>query len=122
MDSFYTDLVYTLDQKPNQLDDMTAFLFCVVNLSKAMIDNTDKSRFQELNVFLTYNTTQEIKLQFDFFQGMFGQKAFSQRKNPNYLYLCSLIAHFPEKELGEVDKRFLEQSIAYPNYLLYDLR
>lgn len=121
MDVFYTNLLEKLNRKTGQINSIEEFLFCAVNTAKAMIENTDKDRIQELEVFLTCSTSQEIKLQFDFFQGMFGQKSFSKRKSPNYLYLCSLIATFSEKELTDSDKLFLEKSISYQKYLLYDI-
>ena len=97
------------------------FLFVLVNTVKAMIENTDKSQLSELDKILNGVTSQELKLAYDFCQGRFGQAGFSYRRHPNYFYLSSLIATFPEFELSKADRDYLKGIINFDNYLLYEL-
>ena len=67
---------------------------------RAMIANTDKSQFNYLDDVLSKRTSSELKLAFDFCQGRFGGEGFSYRRHPNYFYLSSLVATFPEFDLS----------------------
>ena len=121
IDQYYMDLKNKLSNRPILLDNTNDFLFVLVNTVKAMIENTDKSQLSELDKILDGVTSQELKLAYDFCQGIFGQAGFSYRRHPNYFYLSSLIATFPEFELSKSDRDYLKGIINFDNYLLYEL-
>ena len=54
-------------------------------------------------------------------QGKFGREDFSQRYSPNYLYLCSLVANYPNQELSNEDRELIKQYNAVETYLLYEI-
>ena len=121
MDQYYMELKNKLSNRPILLDNTNDFLFVLVNTVKAMIENTDKSQLSELDKILDGVTSQELKLAYDFCQGKFGKEGFSYRRHPNYFYLSSLIATFPEFELSKADLDYLKGIINFDNYLLYEL-
>ena len=121
IDRYYMDLKNKLSNRPILLDNTNDFLFVLVNTVKAMIENTDKSQLSELDKILDGVTSQELKLAYDFCQGKFGKEGFSYRRHPNYFYLSSLIATFPEFELSKADLDYLKGIINFDNYLLYEL-
>lgn len=47
----------------------------------------------------------------------FGREGFSKRYSPVYLYLCYLVANFPNQELSDKDKELIRQYIAMENYI-----
>jgi len=121
IDKYYMELKNKLSNRPILLDNTNDFLFVLVNTVKAMIENTDKSQLSELDKILDGVTSQELKLAYDFCQGKFGKEGFSYRRHPNYFYLSSLIATFPEFELSKADLDYLKGIINFDNYLLYEL-
>lgn len=105
---------------PVQLEESNEWLFVLGNTMRAMIENTDKSQLEELHLILTKSSSQELKLALDFCQGKFGQKNFSYRKHKNYLYLCSLIATYPDFDLSLQEQEYLRQVITWRQFLLYE--
>lgn len=100
----YKQLRTELKTRPKEIDCLTDWLLVVVNTAKAMICSTKPNHISDLNQFLTAKTTVEIQQLFDRIQGLYGQKGLKQRFNPNYIYLCSLIAQFPDEEIIEQNK------------------
>lgn len=86
-----------------------------------MIDNTDKSQFIYLNNFVKCDTTRNVQQMFDEIQGKFGNINFSQRHNPRYLYLCSLVANFPLMQLSVKNWRLIKNFIYVDDYFLYEI-
>ncbi len=121
VDQHYIELNNKLSNRPNLLDKTNDWLFVLANTMKAMIENTDKSKLVELEKILDGVASQELKLAYDFCQGKFGQEGFSYRRHPNYFYLSSLIATFPEFELSQQDRDYLKEIIIFDHYLLYEL-
>ncbi|GEB07145.1 hypothetical protein LBR03_20320 [Levilactobacillus brevis] len=100
---------------------MNQWLFVTINTAKSMIDNTDKSKSSYLKKFVSCNTTDDIQQLFDKVQGKFGQTNFSQRHSLRYLYLCSLVADFPQTNLSSEDKQLISCFITNDQYLLYEI-
>lgn len=86
-----------------------------------MIDNTDKSQLIYLNHFVKCGTTRDVQQMFDEIQGKFGNINFSQRHNPRYLYLCSLVANFPLMQLSVENWRLIKNFIYVDDYFLYEI-
>lgn len=118
---FFEQVEIKLHQRPKQLINLEQWLFVTINTAKSMIDNTDKTQFAYLTNFMKCDTTRDIQQLFDKIQGKFGTKNFSQRHNPKYLYLCSLVANFPKIKLSSADKRLISVFTADDNYLLYKI-
>lgn len=110
-----------LANRPKQIIDLNQWLFVTINTAKAMIDNTDKSQFVYLNHFIKCDTTNEVQYLFDKAQGKFGNLNFSQRYNPKYLYLCSLVANFPPMKFSAETQKLISDFIGSNDYLLYDI-
>lgn len=100
---------------------MNQWLLVTINTAKSIIDNTDKYCFAYLKIFGTCNTTRDIQQLFDKIQGKFGNKDFSQRHNPKYRYLCSLVANFPQTDLSGKSKQLIKYFIVTDKYLLYEI-
>ena len=67
------------------------------------------------------NSTTQIQHEFDIIQGKFGREGFSQRYSPVYIYLCSLVANYPNQELSNEDRELIKQYNAVETYLLYEI-
>ena len=67
------------------------------------------------------NSTSQIQHEFDIIQGKFGREGFSQRYSPVYLYLCSLVANFPDQELSDKDQELIRKYSIFKTYLLYEI-
>ncbi|MET3558062.1 hypothetical protein ABID29_001177 [Streptococcus rupicaprae] len=117
----YSDLKEHLNNHPKQLENARNWLFILANTARAMIENRDKTQLGELEIMFNKATSQELKLAFDFCQGRFGQEGFSYRRHPNYFYLSSLVATFPEFVLSEQDQAYLKEVLIYNKYFLYDI-
>ncbi|ARN93903.1 hypothetical protein AZI11_13275 (plasmid) [Levilactobacillus brevis] len=107
-----------LSYRPNKLTDLNQWLFVTINTAKSMID---KSQFSYLKMFVHCDTTSDIQQLFDKIQGKFGQNSFSQRHSSRYLYLCSLVANFPQINLSSEDKQLIRYFITSDTYLLYEI-
>ncbi|MFT9001590.1 hypothetical protein, partial [Liquorilactobacillus satsumensis] len=107
--------------RPKNLIDLNQWLFVTINTAKSMIDNTDKSQFVYLNKFVSCDTTRDIQQRFDKIQGKFGNKDFSKRHSPKYLYLCSLVANFPQTSLTSESKQLINCFVTEDKYLLYEI-
>lgn len=118
---YHEQVKIKLRQRPQQLIDLDQWLFVTINTAKAMIDNTDKTQFVFLKHFASCDTTRDIQQFFDRVQGKFGNKNFSQRHNPKYLYLCSLVANFPQINLSSKDKQLISLFTTDDKYLLYEI-
>ena len=93
----------------------------MVNTAKSIIDNTSKNNLDIVMKFANCNNTSQIQYEFDIIQGKFGREKFSQRYSPTYLYLCSLVANFPNQELSDEERELIRQYSTVNTYLLYEL-
>lgn len=117
----YTSIKEKLKAKPKKLTDLDQWLFVVVNTAKSIIDNTSKNNLDNVVKLYDCNSTSQIQHEFDIIQGKFGREGFSQRYSPVYLYLCSLVANFPNQELSDKDKELIRQYSIVKTYLLYEI-
>ena len=117
----YTSIKGKLKAKPKKLTDLDQWLFVVVNTAKSIIDNTSKNNFDNVVKLYDCNSTSQIQHEFDIIQGKFGREGFSQRYSPVYIYLCSLVANFPNQELSNKDKELIMQYSTVETYLLYEI-
>ena len=117
----YTSIKEKLKAKPKKLTDLDQWLFVVVNTAKSIIDNTSKNNFDNVVKLYDCNSTSQIQHEFDIIQGKFGREGFSQRYSPVYIYLCSLMANFPNQELSNKDKELIMQYSTVETYLLYEI-
>lgn len=120
-DEIYAQLKMKLTARPKQLTDLTEWLFVVINTAKSIIDNVNKQYLDSVMTFAECKCTSQIQYEFDRIQGQFGRESFSQRYSPNYLYLCSLVANYPNQDLLPADRELLKEYGAVPTYLLYEL-
>ena len=116
----YTSIKEKLKAKPKKLTDLDQWLFVVVNTAKSIIDNTSKNNFDNVVKLYDCNSTSQIQHEFDIIQGKFGREGFSQRYSPVYIYLCSLVANFPNQELSNKGKELIMQYSTVETYLLYE--
>lgn len=117
----YVNLKAELKAKPQKLTNLDQWLFVAVNTAKSIIDNTSKSNLDNVMKLSECNSTSQIQHEFDIIQGKFGRDGFSQRHSPAYLYLCSLVANFPDQELSDKDKELIRQYGTVETYLLYEI-
>lgn len=117
----YTSIKEKLKAKPKKLTDLDQWLFVVVNTAKSIIDNTSKNNLDNVVKLYDCNSTSQIQHEFDIIQGKFGREGFSQRYSPVYIYLCSLVANFPNQELSNRDKELIMQYSTVETYLLYEI-
>lgn len=117
----YQLLKEKLRSRPHQLDSLEDWLLLVINTARAMIDNVNKSRLTDLKEFLDCETTAQVQLTYDHFQGKFGQADFSYRRHPNYIYLSSLVAYFPDYPLQAKHKVYIKKCMDIDCYFLYEL-
>lgn len=101
------------------LDSLEEWLFVAVNTMKAIVTNSAKGQEQVVLKALECETTQEMQQLYDRIQGMYGREGFSYRNHPNYYYLSSLVARFPERKLTDEDKVRIREFYATEDYLLY---
>ena len=120
-DNIFINIKTELKARPKQLTKLDHWLFVAVNTSKAIIDNTSKSNLGIVRKLADYNCTSEIQQAFDIIQGKFGREGFSQRYSPNYRYLCSLVANYPDQEISNKDKNLIRQYNTVETYLLYEI-
>ena len=117
----YTSIKEKLKAKPKKLTDLDQWLFVVVNTAKSIIDNTSKNNLDNVVKLYDCNSTSQIQHEFDIIQGKFGREGFSQRYSPVYIYLCSLVANFPNQELSNKDKELIMQYSTVETYLLREI-
>ena len=117
----YTGIKEKLKAKPKKLTDLDQWLFVVVNTAKSIIDNTSKNNLDNVVKLYDCNSASQIQHEFDIIQGKFGREGFSQRYSPVYIYLCSLMANFPNQELSNKDKELIMQYSTVETYLLYEI-
>ena len=120
-DNIYIKIKTVLKHKPKELSNLDQWLFVTVNTAKSIIDNTSKNNLGDVMKLSECNSTSQIQHEFDIIQGKFGREGFSQRYSPVYLYLCSLVANFPDKELSDKDKELIRQYSIVKTYLLYEI-
>ena len=120
-DNIYIKIKTVLKHKPKELSNLDQWLFVAVNTAKSIIDNTSKNNLGDVMKLSECSSTSEIQNEFDIIQGKFGREGFSQRYSPVYLYLCSLVANFPDKELSDKDKELIRQYSIVKTYLLYEI-
>lgn len=117
----YIKIKAKLEERPKQVTNLEEWLYVVVNTAKSIIDNTSKNDLDIVMKFADCNSISHIQYEFDIIQGKFGRESFSQRYNPTYIYLCSLVANFPNQELSNKDKELIREYSAINTYLLYEL-
>ena len=120
-DNIYVKIKAVLRNKPKELTNLDQWLFVVTNTAKSIIDNTSKNNLYTVMKLADCNSTSQIQQEFDMIQGKFGREDFSQRYSPNYLYLCSLVANYPNQELSNEDRELLKQYSVVETYLLYEI-
>ena len=120
-DNIYIKIKAVLKHKPKELSNLDQWLFVAVNTAKSIIDNTSKNNLGDVMKLSECNSTSEIQHEFDIIQGKFGREGFSKRYSPVYLYLCSLVANFPNQELSDKDKELIRQYSIVKTYLLYEI-
>ena len=117
----YVNIKAELNARPKKLTNLDQWLFVAVNTAKSIIDHTSKNDFDYVIKMCDCNCTSQIQHAFDSIQGKFGREGFSQRYNPVYIYLCSLVADFPDQELSDKDKELIRQYSTVETYLLYEI-
>ena len=117
----YVNIKAELEAKPKKMTNVDRWLFVAVNTAKSIIDNTSKKDLDNVMKLADCNSTSQIQHEFDIIQGKFGREGFSQRYSPAYLYLCSLVANFPNQELSNNAKELIRQYSTVETYLLYDI-
>ena len=120
-DNIYINMKAALRKKPKELVNLDEWLFVTVNTAKSIIDNTSKKNSGDVMKLSECSTTSQIQHEFDIIQGKFGREGFSQRYSPAYLYLCSLVANYPDQELSDEDRERIKQYSAFETYLLYEI-
>lgn len=110
-----------LKAKPKRLTNLEQWLYVAVNTAKAIIDNADKGNSDAVLVLAECGSTAELQQRFDIIQGKFGRNNFSERRSSNYIYLCSLVADFPDRELTDADRETIKQYCKINSYLLYEI-
>lgn len=120
-DNIYIKIKTALKNKPKKLSNLDQWLFVAVNTAKSIIDNTSKNSLCDMMKLSKCNSTSQIQHEFDMIQGKFGRDGFSQRYSPAYLYLCSLVANYPNQELSNKDRELIKQYNAVETYLLYEI-
>ena len=121
MEELYAKMKTELKAGPMELTSLDQWLFVVVNTAKSIIDNTDKDNLNMVEKLSYCDNTGQIQYEFDKIQGKFGREGFSQRYSSNYIYLCSLVANFPNKMLSSRERELIIQYGMFKNYLLYEL-
>ncbi len=120
-DDIHAKLKTVLKAKPKRLTDFEQWLFVTVNTAKAIIDNADKDNLNAVSEFAECGSVAELQRQFDIVQGKFGRENFSERRSPDYIYLCSLVADFPDRELTDEDRKIIGRFCKINSYLLYEI-
>lgn len=120
-DKIYIDIKTILEMRPKELTNLGQWLFVVVNTAKSIIDNASKDSISIVMKLADCSSSSQIQQEFDVIQGKFGRENFSQRYSPNYLYLCSLVANYPDQELSNKDRELIRQYNAVETYLLYEI-
>ena len=120
-DNIYIKIKAVLKHKQKELSNLDQWLFVAVNTAKSIIDNTSKNNLGDVMKLSERNSTSQIQHEFDIIQGKFGREGFSQRYSPVYLYLCLLVANFPNQELSDKDKELIRQYSIVETYLLYEI-
>lgn len=120
-DKIYIDIKTILEMRPKELTNLDQWLFVVVNTAKSIIDNASKDSISIVMKLADCSSSSQIQQEFDVIQGKFGRENFSQRYSPNYLYLCSLVANYPDQELSNKDRELIRQYNAVETYLLYEI-
>ncbi len=120
-DNIYIKIKAVLKHRLKELSNLDQWLFVAVNTAKSIIDNTSKNNLGDVVKLSECNSTSQIQHEFDIIQGKFGREGFSQRYSPVYLYLCSLVANFPDQELSDKDQELIRQYSIVKTYLLYEI-
>ncbi|EAD9533519.1 hypothetical protein AF088_14815, partial [Listeria monocytogenes] len=98
------------------------FLFLTGNVAGSMIFNDrEKINEQDIKDFLNCKTIANLKLQFDYLQGVYGNTKKINR-NRNYLLLCVAVASYsdPENEvIKKDDLEYLKNGLFWNDLLLY---
>ncbi|MCT4387783.1 hypothetical protein EFN46_06095 [Leuconostoc pseudomesenteroides] len=118
---YFENVKIKLKERPNKILSLNQWLFITINPAKSVVDNSDKTQFEYLKNFMLCKTTSEIQHLFDTIQDKFGDSRFSQRNNPNYLYLCSLVANFPKTLLTDDEQETINTFLGINQYLIYEL-
>ena len=120
-DTIYIDIKTILEMRPKELTNLDQWLFVVVNTAKSIIDNTSKDSVSIVMKLADCISSGQIQQEFDVIQGKFGRENFSQRYSPYYLYLCALVANYPDQELSNKDREMIRKYNTVETYLLYEI-
>lgn len=115
----FQQMLSKLAGRPQKLEDVETWLFVTVNTARALIDSVNKDDLNK-DIFAGCASVREIQYRFDMTQGMYGRK-FSQKRDPNYNYLCSLAANFDERVITEHEHELIELYSKTDKYLLYEI-
>lgn len=117
----YTEIKLELKTMPKKLVDLDKWLFVAVNTAKSIIDNSCRNDSGAVIVFTKCSSVAQIQYEFDKVQGRYGRENFSQRYSPVYLYLCSLVADFPDTDISAREVELIKEYVKFDKYLLYEL-
>lgn len=117
----YDTVLQKLKNHPIQIDDLEEWLFVAINTMKAIVTNSAKGQEWIVLEAINCGSTQEMQQLYDRIQGLYGRECFSYRNHPNYYYLSSLVARYPEQQLTEEDKNCIREYYNTEVYLLYDI-
>ena len=117
----YDEVLKQLKGHPMQIDDLAEWLFVAINTMKAIVTNSAKGQEQIVLEAINCGSTQEMQQLYDRIQGLFAREGFSYRNHPNYYYLSSLVARYPEHQLTEDDKNRIREYYNAEVYLLYEM-
>ena len=115
----FQDVLSKLADRPHRLDDIETWLFVTVNTARALIASVNKDDLNK-DIFSNCTSVREVQYRFDMMQGIYGRK-FSQKRDRNYNYLCSLAANFDEADISSHEHELIEQYSKTEKYLLYEI-
>ena len=119
----YKDLKTRLIANPQNFraDSREGFFFLIGNVIGSMVCHTDNVLNQrDINCIEDLDTIDQLKLHFDFLQGIYGYNKKISR-NRNYKYLCAAIALYLSKEslIHANDRSYLHLGLTFDHRLLY---
>ena len=117
----YDEVLKQLKDHPAQIEDLEEWLFVTINTMKAIVMSSAKGQEQIVLDAIKCESTQQIQQLYDRIQGLYGREGFSYRNHPDYYYLSSLVARYPEQQLTEADKNSIRDYYNTDVYLLYEI-
>ena len=117
----YDEISEKLKDHPAQIEDLEEWLFVTINTMKAIVMSSAKGQERIVLEAVNCGSTQQIQQLYDRIQGLYGREGFSYRNHPEYYYLSSLVARYPEQQLTEADKKRIRDYYNTDVYLLYEI-